>query len=96
MAANANLHRAKNEKNDEFYTQLTDVAASRISTACLALVPNRPWNGAVQPDEAASVFQSDDSLGEYRVGAQSHAGPRVGAARVDQDVFQHSTQQQLV
>ena len=27
MAANANLHRAKNEKNDEFYTQLTDVAA---------------------------------------------------------------------
>lgn len=27
MAANANLHKAKNEKNDEFYTQLTDVAA---------------------------------------------------------------------
>ena len=26
MAANANLHKAKNEKNDEFYTQLTDVA----------------------------------------------------------------------
>lgn len=27
MAANANLHKAKNEKNDEFYTQLTDVSA---------------------------------------------------------------------
>lgn len=27
MAANANLHKAKNEKNDEFYTQLSDVAA---------------------------------------------------------------------
>ena len=27
MAANANLHKAKTEKNDEFYTQLTDVAA---------------------------------------------------------------------
>lgn len=27
MAVNANLHKAKNEKNDEFYTQLTDVAA---------------------------------------------------------------------
>ena len=26
MAANANLHKAKNAKNDEFYTQLTDVA----------------------------------------------------------------------
>lgn len=26
MAANANLHKAKNEKNDEFYTQLADVA----------------------------------------------------------------------
>lgn len=26
MAANANLHKAKNEKNDEFYTQLTDVS----------------------------------------------------------------------
>lgn len=26
MTANANLHKAKNEKNDEFYTQLTDVA----------------------------------------------------------------------
>ena len=26
MAANANLHKAKNAKNDEFYTQLTDVS----------------------------------------------------------------------
>ena len=26
MTANTNLHKAKNEKNDEFYTQLTDVA----------------------------------------------------------------------
>lgn len=26
MAANANLHKAKDVKNDEFYTQLTDVA----------------------------------------------------------------------
>ena len=26
MAANTNLHKAKNAKNDEFYTQLTDVA----------------------------------------------------------------------
>ena len=26
MAANANLHKAKSEKNDEFYTQLTDVS----------------------------------------------------------------------
>lgn len=25
MAANANLHKAKDAKNDEFYTQLTDV-----------------------------------------------------------------------
>ena len=27
MAKNENLHKAKTEKNDEFYTQLTDVAA---------------------------------------------------------------------
>lgn len=26
MSANLNLHKAKNAKNDEFYTQLTDVA----------------------------------------------------------------------
>ena len=26
MSANANLHKAKDAKNDEFYTQLTDVA----------------------------------------------------------------------
>ncbi len=26
MSANANLHRAKDAKNDEFYTQLTDVS----------------------------------------------------------------------
>lgn len=26
MAANANLHKAKDAKNDEFYTQLTDVS----------------------------------------------------------------------
>ena len=26
MAANTNLHKAKNAKNDEFYTQLTDVS----------------------------------------------------------------------
>ena len=26
MAANANLHKAKSAKNDEFYTQLTDVS----------------------------------------------------------------------
>lgn len=26
MSANANLHKAKNAKNDEFYTQLTDVS----------------------------------------------------------------------
>ncbi len=26
MAANANLHKAKEQKNDEFYTQLTDVS----------------------------------------------------------------------
>lgn len=26
MSANANLHKAKNAKNDEFYTQFTDVA----------------------------------------------------------------------
>ena len=26
MAANANLHKAKDEKNDEYYTQLTDVS----------------------------------------------------------------------
>ena len=26
MSANSNLHKAKNARNDEFYTQLTDVA----------------------------------------------------------------------
>lgn len=26
MSSNLNLHKAKNAKNDEFYTQLTDVA----------------------------------------------------------------------
>ena len=26
MSANSNLHKAKDAKNDEFYTQLTDVA----------------------------------------------------------------------
>ena len=26
MAANANLHKAKDAKNDEFYTQLTDIS----------------------------------------------------------------------
>ena len=26
MSANANLHKAKDAKNDEFYTQLTDVS----------------------------------------------------------------------
>ena len=30
MAANANLHKAKNAKNDEFYTQFTDVATELI------------------------------------------------------------------
>ena len=30
MAANANLHKAKDAKNDEFYTQLTDVAKKRM------------------------------------------------------------------
>ena len=25
MAKNENLHKAKNEKNDEFYTQITDI-----------------------------------------------------------------------
>lgn len=36
MAANANLHKAKNAKNDEFYTQLMDVAEElKYYKACL-------------------------------------------------------------
>lgn len=30
MSANANLHKAKDAKNDEFYTQLTDVSKELI------------------------------------------------------------------
>lgn len=30
MAANTNLHKAKDVKNDEFYTQLTDVAKELV------------------------------------------------------------------
>ena len=32
MAANTNLHKAKEAKNDEFYTQLTDVGKELKST----------------------------------------------------------------
>ena len=33
-SANANLHKAKDAKNDEFYTQLTDVAKELMQMIC--------------------------------------------------------------
>ena len=35
MSTNANLHKAKDAKNDEFYTQLTDVSKELIRKGIL-------------------------------------------------------------